>query len=137
MLRGSCPQERRQYRQNMDVSEGPWHNEGVGRRRKWENEEMWAQAVEWRCGGLTYRDIAGRLTQSRYRRRFGLEDSPSEDTVRREVRLRLSPISDAAAPGESPGWSPVGTTLVAEAHYRELFAFGQRLRDRLFIPAPR
>ena len=57
---------------------------------KWPNEHMWRQAVEWKHGGLTYNEICGRLAQSENMKRFGLEDVPSVDTVRREVKLRLA-----------------------------------------------
>jgi hypothetical protein len=56
------------------------------RGKKWPNEEMWQQCVVWGKGGLTYNLICARLSSSENMLRFGLEEVPSEDTVRREVK---------------------------------------------------
>jgi len=52
---------------------------------------MWSQAEEWRAAGLTFGQICGRLSQQMGR--FGLQDVPSEDTVRRQLQRRKDSVS--------------------------------------------
>lgn len=88
-------------RKIIDRPEEPCHNWGMGRLKKWTNEEMWGQAVKWKRSGLYYRDITSRLAQDKYKRQFDLLDSPGEDTVRREVKRRVGegPEKEEAAVG--------------------------------------
>lgn len=93
---------------------------------------MWQQAARWRKGGRSYSDICGQLSKPENMQRFGLSEVPSQDTVRREVTMRL-----ARAEG-SPGQldlTGVDTHWVRK-HISELFYFGQRLRDRLGLLLP-
>jgi hypothetical protein len=98
----------------------------MGRRKKWDNEEMWRQATTEKRGGSTYRDIAGRLCKPENMNKFGLIEAPGEDTVRREVKRRL------AARGEIGG----KTDPELGPHGRELFYLGQRFRDLARVPLP-
>lgn len=68
-------------------------------RSRWPNPKMWSQIVKWRMGGLKYPEIYARLSLSENKSRFGLEDVPSEDTIRKNVNKFLKsekeiPISD-------------------------------------------
>lgn len=98
------------------------------RRKKWENlEEMWEAAVRRVGGGASYRDIAGWLAKPEVMNHYSLVESPSEDTVRREVKKRLlseeRPIQVRQA---SPFWDDI--------HIKELVCFGQGFRDLIHVP---
>jgi hypothetical protein len=87
---------------------------------------MWQEAVSLVRGGASYRDVAGWLARPEVRKRYGLVESPSEDTVRREVKtLQLSKESPVQTQRENLIWW--------DTHVKELVYFGQRFRDRPFI----
>lgn len=67
-------------------------NSGMGKGKKWNIEEMWQLALTWKKAGVTYRDIAGRMGQDEFMRKFGVEEAPSEDTVAREIKMLLASV---------------------------------------------
>jgi hypothetical protein len=70
------------------------------RGKKWLNEEMWQQCAKWRKGGLTYSQICGRLAKAENMQHFGIEETPSEDTVRKEVSAFMAMELAGAAKSE-------------------------------------
>jgi len=101
----------------------------MGRRGKWQNEEMWAQAVTWRKGGLTYRDIEARLDSPENMKRFGLEEVPSEDTVRRQVKKRM-------AGALLPDSGRLAREQAIASHHDDLTRVAQSLCYNLQVPRP-
>ena len=62
----------------------------MANKSKWPNEEMWREVVTWRKGGVSFGNIVGRLAIPENMRKYGLEEIPSEETVRRQFHNRLS-----------------------------------------------
>jgi hypothetical protein len=100
----------------------------MARRKKWENlEEMWQEAARRVAGGASYRDIAGWLAKPEVMNHYGLVESPSEDTVRREVKIRLLST-------ERPIPVRQASSFWEDIHIKELVYFGQGFRDLIHVP---
>ena len=55
---------------------------------------MWEQVVAWKMGGATYSDIAGRLIKPENIRKYGLGETPSLETLMRQINKRLGHQSE-------------------------------------------
>ena len=120
----------------------------MGRKKKWgDNVAMWEQVAAWKHGGLSFVAIAGQLAKSENRKRFGLYESPSESTVRRELCDFLAgsesrsegPETIAGSregPGEGEGSNP--GSIPSEPHIETLKETAALLRGKCqeLVPVP-
>ena len=113
----------------MDRRKDRQQNRFMGRQKKWPNPEMWDQAVLWKRGGLTYREICGRLAWPENMKRFRLEEVPYEDTVRREVSRRM------AAGGAAPPHADGALQLEQSRHWRKMQGAARVIQRQLLAPA--
>ena len=64
---------------------------------------MWDQAISWRRGGVTYRDIAARLAQEENLRRYEMEEAPGPFLLN-QVGEQVTLSRDTATPVDiAPG----------------------------------
>ena len=85
------------------------------RRSKWPNKTMWRRGEELLKKGLSYRMIAGRLASE-----FSLEEIPSEDTVRKQIRnLASDPASSVKEESDPLLTTRSGIEARVEARYGE------------------
>ena len=79
--------------------------------------------------GLTQRQLVARVEAE-----FGEATMIDKSTIGRIIRREWhQPSRDASSHGQA---GKFGTNQELESHRRELYYFGQRLRDRLVLPAP-
>jgi hypothetical protein len=97
---------------------------------------MWQQCVVWKKGGLTYGQVCGRLSTPENMRRFGIEEVPSEDTVRREVTQRIAAEAEresAATTGDQARQATYAVSaFLRYEHIKSLSYFGQCLGEHLW-----
>ena len=99
----------------------------MARTSQWaDNPEMWEHVARLRKGGMKYSAIQGRLAVQD-RARFGLEEVPSEDVIRYNLKKR-------SLLGKSV--SPLPTDEL-EDHYGALTYIGNVLRNKIQSPTDR
>ena len=78
------------------------------RKPKWTNKpEMWKYCAKLVNGAASYADVHTKLSLDENRKRFGLVEVPSEDTIR--TRLNNLNLLDATVPGTA-GCFPICST---------------------------
>ena len=94
------------------------------RRSQWAgNDTMWEYAATLARGGMTYRDVEAKLSESEQRKRFGLLAVPHADTIRNNVH-RLGLLD----PGRPRSALPPAEL---ESHHRGLTYLGLALREQV------
>ncbi|MDA1279429.1 MAG: hypothetical protein O3B95_05230 [Chloroflexi bacterium] len=99
----------------------------MARTSQWaDNPEMWEHVAQLRKGGMKYSDIRGRLA-GRDRVLFGLEEVPTEDVIRYNLKKRsLLGIHPSPLPPDE-----------LEEHYQALTYIGNVLRHKIQSPTDR
>lgn len=101
--------------------------------RKWPNEAMWDQCVQWRRGGLTFAEICARLSRSESLSQFSIENVPSQDTVRREVNKRIA----VELPNEhAEGVLGLARQQLTLEHIRKIGDYARMFMGQLELPPP-